>query len=139
MCGLSLVVVSRGYSLLQCAGFSLQWLQSLWLVGSVVAARGLYSTGSVVVAHGLVAPRHVGSSRTRAQTRVPCIGGRILNHCATREAPIFLLSVLKTSPQPLSLDISLLNFIYTHSSDNKPDIKTTGPEMKSLQFPFSHY
>ena len=34
---------------------------------------------------GLVAPRHVGSSRTRAQTRVPCIGRQILNHCATRE------------------------------------------------------
>ena len=37
---------------------------------------------------GLVAPRHVGSSQTRAQTRVPCIGRQILNHCATREAPI---------------------------------------------------
>ena len=36
---------------------------------------------------GLVAPRHVGSSRTRARTRVPCVGRRILNHCATREAP----------------------------------------------------
>ena len=35
---------------------------------------------------GLVAPRHVGSSQTRAQTRVPCIGRQILNHCATREA-----------------------------------------------------
>ena len=35
---------------------------------------------------GLVAPRHVGSSRARARTRVPCIGRRILNHCATREA-----------------------------------------------------
>ena len=35
---------------------------------------------------GLVAPRHVGSSQTRARTRVPCIGRRILNHCATREA-----------------------------------------------------
>ena len=35
---------------------------------------------------GLVAPLHVGSSRTRARTRVPCIGRRILNHCATREA-----------------------------------------------------
>ena len=34
---------------------------------------------------GLVAPRHVGSSQTRAQTRVPCIGRWILNHCATRE------------------------------------------------------
>ena len=27
----------------------------------------------------------MGSSRTRAQTRVPCIGRQILNHCATRE------------------------------------------------------
>ena len=35
----------------------------------------------------LVAPRHVGSSQTRACTRVPCIGRQILNHCATREAP----------------------------------------------------
>ena len=28
----------------------------------------------------------MGSSQTRAQTRVPCIGRQILNHCATREA-----------------------------------------------------
>ena len=35
---------------------------------------------------GPAALRHVGSSRTRAQTRVPCIGRRTLNHCATREA-----------------------------------------------------
>ena len=40
---------------------------------------------------GLVAPRHVGSSQTRARTRVPCIGRRILNHCATREAPTNVL------------------------------------------------
>ena len=39
---------------------------------------------------GLAAPRHVGSSQTRPQTRVPCIGRQILNHCATREAlPFF--------------------------------------------------
>ena len=36
---------------------------------------------------GLVAPRYVGSSQTRARTRVPCIGRQILNRCATREAP----------------------------------------------------
>ena len=71
--GLSLIVLSRGYSSLRCAGFSLRWLllfrntgsrrvsfsscgtraQQFWLVGSVVVARGLQSTGSVVVAHGL--------------------------------------------------------------------------------------
>ncbi|KAJ8794162.1 hypothetical protein J1605_003308 [Eschrichtius robustus] len=36
---------------------------------------------------GLVALRHVRSSRTRDRTFVPCIGRRILNHCATREVP----------------------------------------------------
>ena len=35
---------------------------------------------------GLVAPWHVGSSQTKARTRVPCICRQILNHCATREA-----------------------------------------------------
>ena len=35
---------------------------------------------------GLVAPRHVGSSQTRARTRVPCVGRQTPNHCATREA-----------------------------------------------------
>ena len=35
---------------------------------------------------GFVAPRHVGSSQTRARTHVPCIGRQTLNHCATREA-----------------------------------------------------
>ena len=43
-------------------------------------AQQLWLTGSV-------APRHVGSSQTRARARVPCIGRQILNHCATREAP----------------------------------------------------
>ncbi|XP_073647756.1 clathrin heavy chain linker domain-containing protein 1 isoform X9 [Tursiops truncatus] len=38
---------------------------------------------------GPAAPRHVGSSRTGARSRVPCIGRRTLNHCATREAPAF--------------------------------------------------
>ena len=36
---------------------------------------------------GLVAPQHVGSSQTRARTRVPCIGRQILNPWAIREAP----------------------------------------------------
>ena len=37
---------------------------------------------------GLVAPRHVGSSRTRDQTHGPCIGRRILKHWTTREVPV---------------------------------------------------
>ena len=51
-------------------------------------ARQLWLTGPV-------APRHVGSSQTRARTRVPCIGRQILNHCATREAPFFFFTVLE--------------------------------------------
>ena len=41
---------------------------------------------------GVVAPRHVGSSQTRARTHVPCIGRQTLNHCATREAPYAVLN-----------------------------------------------
>ena len=101
-CRLSLVVGNRGYSSLRCAGFSLQWLlllrstgsrctgfsscgtwaQQLWLAGSRVQAQQLWHAG-------LLAPRHVGSSRTRARTRVPCTGRRTLNHCATRKAQQF--------------------------------------------------
>ena len=39
----------------------------------------------------------VGSSRTRARTRVPCIGRRILNHCATRGAPNSEFSIILLS------------------------------------------
>ena len=35
---------------------------------------------------GPAAPRHVGSSQTRARIRVPCISRQTPNHCATREA-----------------------------------------------------
>ena len=49
---------------------------------------------------GLVAPRHVGSSPSRARTRVPCIGKWILNHCTTREAP-----------GPLFLYVLVLSFV----------------------------
>ena len=64
------------------------WLRWVFVVAvrglSLVAASGGYS----LLQHaGLVALRHVGSSWTRAQTRVPCIGRRILNHCATGEVP----------------------------------------------------
>ena len=94
----------RGYSLLRCAGFSLQWplllqstgsrcvgfsscgtwAQQLWPTGSRARAQQLWCTG-------LVAPWYVGSSWTRDQTRIPCIGRRILNHCTTREVPIVML------------------------------------------------
>ena len=92
---LSLVVASGDYSSLWCVGFSLRWLLLLRStssrhVGSVVVARGLQSAGSVVVAHG-----HVGSSPTRERTCVPCIGRRVLNHCATRDVPALFIYELQ--------------------------------------------
>ena len=44
-----------------------------------VQAQQLWPTGPAAL-------RHVGSSQTRARTRIPCIGRQILNHCTTREA-----------------------------------------------------
>ena len=54
---------------------------------------------------GPAAPRHVGSSQTRAQTRVPCIGRQTPNHCATREAQtlFFLVYVLLILPHIFQL------------------------------------
>ena len=65
-CGLSQVAVSRGYSLLQHAGFltavpfpmTEHRLYSVW--ASVGAALRLWSVGSVVVAHGLSCPKACG-------------------------------------------------------------------------------
>ena len=49
---------------------------------------------------GPVAPWHVGSSQTRARTRVPCIGRQILNHCTTREAQgLINLYVISAHPR----------------------------------------
>ena len=87
-CGLSLVGASGGYSSLWCASFSLWWLLLLRSMDSRCTGFSSCGTWAQELWHtGLVAPRHVGSSSTRARTRVPCLGRRILNHCATREVP----------------------------------------------------
>ena len=50
MHGLSLVVASRGYSLLQCVGFSLRWLPLLQSIGSRRAGFSRCSTRASAVA-----------------------------------------------------------------------------------------
>ena len=101
-CRLSLVTVSEGYSLLQYAGFSLQWLLLLQSTGSRVC--GFHSCGmwpqqlqlmgsraqTQQLWHmGLVALRHVGSSWTRDRTCVSGTGRQILyplNHQESLES-----------------------------------------------------
>ena len=70
-------------------------LQQLCHVGSVVVARSSRAQAQQLWRTGLVTPQHVGSSWTRAQTRVPCIGRWILNHCTTREVPFSFLILEK--------------------------------------------
>ena len=82
-CGLSLVMVSRGYSSLRCPGFSLLWLLLLQSTGP--RAHRLQQMRRA----GSVAPRHAGSSWTRDLTRVSRIDRWVLNHWATRETPDF--------------------------------------------------
>ena len=113
--GLSLVAASGGYSSLWCTGFSLWWLlcvehrlqvcrlQQLWLAGSRAQAQWLWRTG-------LAAPRHVGSSWTRARTCVPCIGRQILNHCATREVPRIVFNLCIHTPVYVCVCVYIYKF-----------------------------
>ena len=62
--------------------FSLRWLLLLQSTGSKGVGFSSCSTWAQKLwCMGLVALSHVGSSRTREQTCVPCIGRRILIHC----------------------------------------------------------
>ena len=84
--------------------FWLCWVSVAVHRPSLVSASRGYSHCGARASHcsGLVALQHVGSSWTRARTRVPCIGRRILNHCATREVPpLFLIWVLTNKLRPV--------------------------------------
>ena len=64
---------------------------------------------------GLVALPHVGSSRTRDRTRVPCIGRWILNHCTTREVLIVILYIFSWEIFSASLQVILINSVSVNS------------------------
>ncbi|XP_049560682.1 adhesion G-protein coupled receptor G2 isoform X19 [Orcinus orca] len=53
---------------------------------TVIQSEALDAQGQQPWLTGPATLRHVGSSRTGARTRAPCIGRWTLNHCATREA-----------------------------------------------------
>ena len=79
----------------------------LWMCWVFVAVHRLSSWSSWALerrlsscgAPGLAAPWHVGSSRSRDQTQVPCIHRRILNHWTTKK-----VHNLKFSNQTLNVD-----------------------------------
>ena len=79
MRGLSLVVASGATLRRSARAFHRHGLSCCGAQAPVAQAQWLWLTGPV-------APRHMGSSQTRARTRVPCIGRQTLNHWASREA-----------------------------------------------------
>ena len=83
MRGLSLVAASGVHSSSRCTGLPLS--RSLLL-----RSTGSRRAGSAIVAHGPRCSAACGIFPARAGTRVPCIGRQIINHCATREALLFL-------------------------------------------------
>ena len=56
----------------------------------------------------------MGSSQTRDQTCVPCIGRRILNHRTTREAP-YVTSLIYHQHQVFGFTIYIYIFIFIHT------------------------
>ena len=79
-CARALVAASRGHSSSRCAGLSLSWPL---VAEHRLQTRRLSSCGSrAQLLRGMRDPPRPG----RARTRIPCIGRKTLNHCATREA-----------------------------------------------------
>ena len=101
--GLSLVVVSGGYSSLQCTGFSLCWLLQLLSTGcrrvdfSICSSQALELRLHNCGPWALAALQHVKSSRTRGLTCILCIGRQIPIHCTTREVLFYLILQIKYS------------------------------------------
>ena len=73
------------------------WILSLWRTGSTAHGfQWLWRTG-------LAAPWRVGSSQTRDQTCVSCIGRWILQHWTTRELPRISIYLHKLANKEICL------------------------------------
>ncbi|XP_073650129.1 transmembrane protein 180 isoform X2 [Tursiops truncatus] len=88
---------------------------------------------------GLAALRHVGSSRTGARTRVPCIGRRTPNNCATREALVsgFVLVFhchFNSNFFPLFLEHLLSDHISLSTGSFLLGISYVAPHLNNLYF-----
>ena len=58
----------------------------------------------------------MGSSWTRGQTSVPCLGRQILNHWTSREAPLPILDMMTYTNNTLSPGSKLTSFLVSHLS-----------------------
>ena len=100
----------------------------------------------------LVAPWHVGSSQSKGQIGVPCIGRQILVHCTTREVPhqlFFCLFVCfevvcsacsavfnsLASQAPLSMEFSRQKYWSKLPFPTPGDLRILGIETTSLASP----
>ena len=85
--------------------------------GCSIVACGLSNSSSLTLKHkhscgtGLVAPRHVGSSRTKDHTHVSCMGRWISYHWATKEAPNFSTCWWLLTESRISCKIKILALI----------------------------
>ena len=90
MCGLSLLEVSRGCSLLRCTGLSLRWLLLLRSTGS-------RRSGSIVVAHKLSCPTAHGIFPNHGLNLHLLHCRRILYSCTAGDALLVFLRSVKPS------------------------------------------
>ena len=79
----------------------------------------------------LVAPRHVGSSKTKEETHVSWIGRQILYHRATREALKYCLVYLAT----LSLNCGMRDLQLQHvGSSSLTRGRTRAPSIGNIEY-----
>ena len=110
--GFSLVAASRGYSLLQYAGFSCCRARAPWPTG--FTSCRVWALDHRLRWHtGLVAPWHVGSSPAGITPVCPALAGGFFYQWATREAPHS--SFLSASFHPAGRD-SECKFLSCYSS-----------------------
>ena len=78
-------------------GSAWSWLATVWFPSARFSLWRLLLWNTDFRAQGLSCSSHVGTSQTRNQTCVPCTGGWILNHWATREVLYKLFNMIITS------------------------------------------
>ena len=92
--------------------------------------------GSVVVACGLV-----GFSWTRDQTCVPCICRQILNHCPTREVPVWKILLPFRGKEAGTISVLLCSGLFFYSKElfqpnwQTPHCRGTGALAESMKAP----